>query len=37
MVLEDRRIRFNYWMAKLINKPIERFGNPKLIDPTLTS
>jgi hypothetical protein len=27
----------NYWMSKLINKPIERFTNPKLIDPTISA
>lgn len=36
VILEDRRIRMNYWVSKLINKPIERFKNPKLVDPTVT-
>lgn len=36
MILEDRRIRMNAWMSLLINKPIDRFTNPKLIDPTIT-
>eukprot|EP00825_Cyclidium_porcatum_P022956 TRINITY_DN2523_c0_g1_i1.p1 TRINITY_DN2523_c0_g1~~TRINITY_DN2523_c0_g1_i1.p1 ORF type:complete len:419 (-),score=83.94 TRINITY_DN2523_c0_g1_i1:365-1621(-) len=36
VILEDRRIRMNYWVSILINKPIERFKNPKLIDPTVT-
>lgn len=36
IILEDRRIRMNAWMSILINKPIDRFINPKLIDPTVT-
>lgn len=36
VILEDRRIRMNAWVAKLINKSIEKFSNPKLIDPTIT-
>jgi len=32
MILEDRRIRMNYWISQLINKPLDRFMNPKLID-----
>ena len=36
MILEDRRIRINSWISVIINKPIERFKNPKLIDPTIT-
>jgi len=35
VILEDRRIRLNAWMSKLISKPINRFKNPKLIDPTV--
>ncbi|KAM3142181.1 hypothetical protein pb186bvf_005590 [Paramecium bursaria] len=31
VILEDRRIRMNAWMSQLINKPIHRFKNPKLI------
>lgn len=31
VILEDRRIRMNAWMSILINKPIHRFKNPKLI------
>ncbi|EAS00090.1 nucleoside diphosphate kinase (macronuclear) [Tetrahymena thermophila SB210] len=36
VIQEDRRIRMNAWVAKLINKSIEKFSNPKLIDPTVT-
>ena len=36
VILEDRRIRLNYWVSSLILKPIERFKNPKLIDKTLS-
>lgn len=36
VILEDRRIRMNAWMSKLIGKPVERFKNPKMIDPTVT-
>lgn len=35
VILEDRRIRMNAWMSVLINKPINRFKNPKMIDPTV--
>lgn len=35
LILEDRRIRMNSWVAKLIHKPIERFKNPKLINPLI--
>ena len=35
VILEDRRIRMNAWLSSLIGKPVERFKNPKLIDPTL--
>ncbi|CAD8175836.1 unnamed protein product [Paramecium octaurelia] len=31
VILEDRRIRMNAWMSILINKPIHRFKNPKLV------
>jgi hypothetical protein len=36
VILEDRRIRMNAWIGKLINKSMEKFSNPKLIDPTVT-
>jgi hypothetical protein len=36
VILEDRRIRMNAWLSQLIGKPVERFKNPKLIDPTVT-
>ena len=36
VILEDRRIRLNAWVSKLISKPINRFKNPKLIDPSVT-
>jgi len=32
IVLEDRRIRMNAWVAKLIGKPLNKFVNPKLLD-----
>lgn len=32
MVLEDRRLRINYWISKLIHKPIEKFKNPNLLN-----
>jgi hypothetical protein len=27
----------NAWMSKLISKPINRFKNPKMIDPTISA
>ncbi|KRX11100.1 Nucleoside diphosphate kinase [Pseudocohnilembus persalinus] len=36
MILEDRRIRMTSWISQLVSKPVDRFKNPKLIDPTLT-
>jgi hypothetical protein len=27
----------NAWTSKLIGKPIDRFKNPKLIDPTVSA
>jgi len=36
VILEDRRIRMNAWLSQLIGKPVERFKNPRLIDPTVT-
>jgi hypothetical protein len=32
MVLEDRRLRINYWVSKIIKKPIEKFKNPNLLN-----
>ena len=34
LVLEDRRIRLNFWVSKMINKPIHQFPNPKLLNFT---
>ena len=36
VILEDRRIRMTNWISWIINKPLERFKNPKLIDPTIS-
>ena len=30
--MEDRRIRMNFWVSKMLKKPIEQFPNPKLIN-----
>ena len=27
MILEDRRLRINYWVSKITKKPIEKFRN----------
>jgi len=32
MILEDRRLRMNYWTGKIIHKPIEKFKNPNLLN-----
>ncbi len=32
MILEDRRLRINYWTSKIIKKPIEKFKNPNLLN-----
>lgn len=32
MILEDRRLRINYWVAQIIHKPIEKFKNPNLLN-----
>ena len=32
VIMEDRRIRTNFWVSKMLNKPIEQFPNPKLIN-----
>ena len=36
VIMEDRRIRMNAWLSRLIGKPVDRFKNPKLIDPSVT-
>ena len=28
VIMEDRRLRMNYWMSKIIGKPIQKFENP---------
>jgi len=35
IILEDRRIRMNAWVSKLIGKPLDAFINPKLLDTTI--
>ena len=32
MILEDRRLRINYMVSKIIHKPIEKFKNPNLLN-----
>lgn len=32
MILEDRRLRMNYWTGKITHKPIEKFKNPNLLN-----
>jgi hypothetical protein len=32
MIVEDRRLRMNYWVSKIIKKPIEKFKNPNLLN-----
>jgi hypothetical protein len=32
IILEDRRLRINYWVSKIIHKPIEKFKNPNLLN-----
>lgn len=34
LIQEDRRIRLNYWVSKMIDKPVDKFDNPKLINFT---
>lgn len=36
MILEDRRIRMNAWVSKLIGKPLDKFVNPKLLESIAT-
>lgn len=32
MILEDRRLRMNYWTSIITHKPIEKFKNPNLLN-----
>lgn len=32
MILEDRRLRNNFWISKITKKPIEKFKNPNLLN-----
>lgn len=32
MIMEDRRLRINYWVSKITKKPIEKFKNPNLLN-----
>ena len=32
MIVEDRRLRINYWISHIIHKPIEKFKNPNLLN-----
>jgi hypothetical protein len=32
MIMEDRRLRINYWISQIIHKPIEKFKNPGLLN-----
>ena len=32
MIIEDRRLRMNYWISKITHKPIEKFKNPNLLN-----
>lgn len=32
MILEDRRLRMNFWISKITKKPIEKFKNPNLLN-----
>lgn len=32
MIIEDRRLRINYWISQIIHKPIEKFKNPNLLN-----
>lgn len=32
MILEDRRLRMNYWISRITKKPIEKFKNPNLLN-----
>jgi hypothetical protein len=32
MIMEDRRLRMNYWISQITHKPIEKFKNPNLLN-----
>ena len=32
IIIEDRRLRINYWVSSITHKPIEKFKNPNLIN-----
>lgn len=32
LIMEDRRLRINYWVSKITHKPIEKFKNPNLLN-----
>ena len=32
VIMEDRRIRMNFWVSKMLHKPIDQFPNPKLLN-----
>ena len=32
VILNDRRIRINYWAAKILKKPVEKFTNPVFLN-----
>jgi hypothetical protein len=32
MILEDRRLRNNFWISQITHKPIEKFKNPNLLN-----
>ena len=32
VILEDRRLRTNFWISKILKKPIEKFKNPNLLN-----
>jgi hypothetical protein len=32
MIVEDRRLRINFWISQIIHKPIEKFKNPNLLN-----
>ena len=34
LILEDRRIRLNWWVSKMIDKPMNQFANAKLLNFT---
>jgi len=32
LILEDRRLRINYWVSGITHKPIEKFKNPNMLN-----